>query len=153
MPEIRALTPPHPKRIVESADSVGFLLPGIAPLSGKSLVVRCQLRFFPPRLSKVPADKPSAPETLHLTTRLCVWNLSPETTPEDLHSLFGQVSRVISIEIPGSRDSNDSQKFAFVEIDAVSIEDVILKLNITELDGRKLEVQESARFAAAEAGD
>jgi RNA recognition motif-containing protein len=75
--------------------------------------------------------------------RLCVWNLSPETTPEDLYSLFGQVARVISIDIPTVPGNGQSMELGFVEIETVDLSRVIRKVLITELDGQTLEVCES----------
>lgn len=76
--------------------------------------------------------------------RLCVWNLSPETTPEDLYSLFGQVTRVISVDIPSVPANADrSMQVGFVEIETADLPHVIQKFLITELDGRTLEISES----------
>ena len=76
-----------------------------------------------------------------MITNFYVGNLSLETTPDDLNSLFGQVSRVISIEILNRSGTNPRDGFGFVEVDAVSVEDVIYKLSITEVDGRRLKVR------------
>jgi RNA recognition motif-containing protein len=88
--------------------------------------------------------------------RLCVWNLSPETTRDDLYSLFGQVSQVISIDFPPTASGADlspdtsigapidpSTAFGFIEIDTGDLAGVIDKVHITELNGRTVQVSES----------
>jgi RNA recognition motif-containing protein len=76
-----------------------------------------------------------------MTTRLYVGNLSPETVAEDLHSLFGQVAKVISVEVHTRRDSSWIPGSGVVEIETGNVENVISKLGISELDGRMLRVQ------------
>jgi RNA recognition motif-containing protein len=79
-----------------------------------------------------------------MTKRLCVWNLSPETTREDLHSLFGQVARVVSINVPTQPDHDDqSMGLGFVEIETGDLAGVIEKVHITDLNGRTIQVRES----------
>lgn len=79
-----------------------------------------------------------------MTNRVCVWNLSPETTQEDLYALFGQVARVISVKIPTQPDNHDrSMGLGFVEIETGNLPGVIEKTRITELNGRTVGVGES----------
>jgi RNA recognition motif-containing protein len=80
--------------------------------------------------------------------KLCVWNLSPETTCDDLHSLFAQISRVISIEIPTLAHVGRSMEWGFVEIETGNLKSVIDKVGITELDGRTLHVHVSSPEAS-----
>jgi RNA recognition motif-containing protein len=90
-----------------------------------------------------------------MTKRLCVWNLSPETTREDLHSLFGQVARVIAINVPTQSDNDDqSMGLGFVEIETGDLAGVIEKVHITELNGRTMQVCESlpSRIAVQRVG-
>ena len=79
-----------------------------------------------------------------MTKRLSVWNLSPETTREDLYSIFGQMARVISISIPIQPDHDDQlTRLGFVEIDTPDLPGVIQKVRITELNGLTMQVRES----------
>ena len=79
-----------------------------------------------------------------MTKRLCVWNLSSETTREDLYSLFGQVARVITIDVPTQPGNDDrSMGLGFVEIETGDLPGVIEKVRITQLNGRTMQVCES----------
>ena len=79
-----------------------------------------------------------------MTKRLCVWNLAWDTTREDLYSLFGQVARVIAIDIPTRPNASDrSMGLGFVEIETGDLPGVIEKIHITDLNGRTLQVCES----------
>jgi RNA recognition motif-containing protein len=79
-----------------------------------------------------------------MTKRLSVWNLSPETTPEDLYSIFGQVARVVSISIPAQPNHDDRlTRLGFVEIETSDLPGLIEKVRITELNGRTMQVRES----------
>ena len=84
-----------------------------------------------------------------MSVRLYVGNLSPATTRDDLNSLFGQVARVISIEIENPPGTECSSGLGFVELDARNVEDVVFKLNITEVDGRRLRVQRTRPKSSA----
>jgi RNA recognition motif-containing protein len=81
-----------------------------------------------------------------MTTRLYVGNLSPETTRDDLNSLFGQVALVISVEIENRLAAGC---LGYVEVDAGNIGDVVFKLDITEVDGRRLSVQRTRPKSSA----
>jgi RNA recognition motif-containing protein len=70
---------------------------------------------------------------------LSVGNLSPETTAEDLESLFGQMARVVSVRTVGG-----STGCGFVEVEAgVGVSEVISRMGVTEIDGRSLDVLET----------
>ena len=75
--------------------------------------------------------------------RLYVANLSPETTSDDLNSIFGQVAKVVSVRIPTRRNSSWTLGFGYVEIDTANVTEASSKLNIIELAGRRLWVQEA----------
>ena len=48
---------------------------------------------------------------------------------------------MVSIEVLTRPHTGPSRGFGFVEIDAVDVNNVISKLNITDLDGRRLRVR------------
>jgi cold-inducible RNA-binding protein len=78
------------------------------------------------------------------TTRLYVGNLSPETTPGDLRSLFGQLAQVVSVEVVMRPASGLQRCFGFVELEtSLNPEDVIYRMRVTEIDGRSLRVREA----------
>ena len=106
----------------------------------KELDFQLQIPFFPVRFSNIPTENADS-RGLSMATRLYVGNLSPETTRDDLNSLFGQVARVISVEIENRPATEGSPGLGSVEIDAGNVEDVVFKLGITEVDGRRLRVQ------------
>lgn len=78
-----------------------------------------------------------------MTTSSYVSNLSPETTPEDLWSLFAQVAQVAAVEIVARPAPRPSRGFGFVRIrTTMSSEGVISKMGITDIDGRSLRLRQ-----------
>lgn len=77
-------------------------------------------------------------------TKLYVGNLSYEVTEEQLKELFSGAGSVVSVDLITDRQSGRSKGFAFVEMgsdDAAKA--AIEKLNNTDLEGRKLNVNEA----------
>ena len=73
-----------------------------------------------------------------------VGNLSWSMTDEDLNSLFSQYGAVTSAKILREKNTNRSKGFGFVEMeDAEAAKTAIATLNESEVQGRKLIVNES----------
>lgn len=75
-----------------------------------------------------------------------VGNLSWNTTGDDLDKLFSQYGEVSSAKIVTDKFNNNRSKgFGFVEMsDDTAAREAISQLHETELDGRKIVVNESA---------
>jgi len=78
-----------------------------------------------------------------MAKKLFVGNLSFQTSEQDLSDLFAQVGKVDSVSIITDRMTGRSKGFGFVEMDNEAAENAITKFNGTELDGRKLTVNEA----------
>jgi len=78
-----------------------------------------------------------------MAKKLFVGNLSFQTSEQDLNDLFAQVGKVDSVSIITDRMTGRSKGFAFVEMDNEAAENAITKFNGTDLDGRKLTVNEA----------
>jgi RNA recognition motif-containing protein len=78
-----------------------------------------------------------------MAKKLFVGNLSFQTSEQDLNDLFAQVGKVDSVSIITDRMTGRSKGFGFVEMDNEAAENAIAKFNGTELDGRKLTVNEA----------
>jgi RNA recognition motif-containing protein len=82
-----------------------------------------------------------------------VGNLSWSMTDEDLSSLFSQYGTVISAKILKDKMNGRSKGFGFVEIDEEeAAKTAISNLHETEVQGRKLIVNESQPRAEGEGG-
>ena len=76
-----------------------------------------------------------------METKLYVGNLSYDTTPETLQSLFEQAGTVKSVDIIKDRATGRSKGFGFVEMDTQSeAESAISQFNGYTLDNRELKV-------------
>lgn len=76
-----------------------------------------------------------------MATKLYVGNLTYEVTEDRLKKLFSEVGTVVSVNLITDRHSGRSKGFAFVEMDSnADAKAAIEKLNSTDLDGRKLNV-------------
>ena len=76
--------------------------------------------------------------------KLYVGNLPYQTTESDLERLFGEMGALDSIRIITDRESGRSRGFGFVEISGDEDADkAIEKLNLYELEGRALTVNEA----------
>ena len=79
-----------------------------------------------------------------MSTKLYVGNLPYETTESDLQTLFESAGQVSTINIVRDRATGQARGFAFVEMQTdADAQSAIQKLNDTELDGRKLAVNEA----------
>ena len=76
--------------------------------------------------------------------KLYVGGLSYNTTEDTLRSLFEKVGEVTSVTVITDRDSGRSKGFGFVEMaNDQGAKAAIEKYNGTELDGRRLTVNEA----------
>ncbi len=87
-----------------------------------------------------------------MAKKLFVGNLSFQTSEQDLSDLFAQVGKVDSVSIITDRMTGRSKGFGFVEMDNEAAETAITKFNGTELDGRKLTVNEARPLVKKEFG-
>lgn len=77
-------------------------------------------------------------------TKLYVGNLSYETTADELKELFSKSGVVASADLITDRQTGRSKGFAFVEMGSEeAAKAAIESLNDTELNGRKLNVNEA----------
>ncbi|HVZ97895.1 MAG TPA: RNA-binding protein [Chitinophagaceae bacterium] len=82
-----------------------------------------------------------------------VGNLSWSMTDDDLHNLFSQFGSVTSAKILKEKNTNRSKGFGFVEMeDDEAAKNAIANLNETEVQGRKLKVNESQPRAEGSGG-
>ncbi len=73
-----------------------------------------------------------------------VGNLSWSMTDDDLHNLFSQFGTVTTAKILKEKNTGRSKGFGFVEMeDDEAAKNAISNLNETEVQGRKLKVNES----------
>ena len=80
-----------------------------------------------------------------MTVSLYVGNLpfsSDQTTLENLFSPYGEV---LSARVMSDRDTGRSRGFGFVEIDSSNAQAAVEALDGTELDGRKLRINEAEK--------
>ena len=76
--------------------------------------------------------------------KLYVGNLSFQTTEDRLRQIFEPHGQVVSATIVMDRDTGRSRGFGFVEMgDAAQGQAAITAVNNTEIDGRKLTVNEA----------
>ncbi|MBN2476215.1 MAG: RNA-binding protein [Pirellulales bacterium] len=77
-------------------------------------------------------------------TNIYVGNLSFNATEEDLREAFAQYGEVSSVNIITDRETGRPRGFAFVEMpDAGQAKEAIEKVNLTEIDGRSVTVNEA----------
>jgi RNA recognition motif-containing protein len=77
------------------------------------------------------------------TMKLYVGNLPFTTASEDLGTLFGQHGEVTSAEIVKDRDTGRPRGFGFVEMSDADGRKAIDSLDGTEIDGRRITVNEA----------
>ena len=76
-----------------------------------------------------------------MSSNLYVGNLTFNTTPADLETLFAQHGDVTKAQVINDRDTGRSRGFGFVEMESQEGADsAISALNGTDLDGRDLTV-------------
>lgn len=77
-------------------------------------------------------------------TNIYVGNLSFNATEEDLRAAFAAYGEVSSVNIISDRETGRSRGFAFVEMpDANQAREAIAKVNLSEIAGRKVTVNEA----------
>jgi RNA recognition motif-containing protein len=77
-------------------------------------------------------------------TNIYVGNLSYDTSSSDLENAFSQFGQVSRASVVSDRDTGRSKGFGFVEMsDSREAQQAIDGLNDTELQGRKLKVNEA----------
>lgn len=73
-----------------------------------------------------------------------VGNLSFNATEDELRQAFGQFGQVKSVNIVTDRETGRARGFAFVEMtDDAEARQAIAKLNLTEIAGRSITVNEA----------
>ncbi|MFN2107387.1 MAG: RNA recognition motif domain-containing protein [Candidatus Promineifilaceae bacterium] len=78
-----------------------------------------------------------------MSKNIYVGNLSFNATEDQVRDLFAQYGTVNSVNMIMDRDSGRFRGFAFVEMEDSAANAAINSLNDTELDGRKLRVNEA----------
>ena len=79
-----------------------------------------------------------------MTNKLFVGSLAWATTDDSLRNLFAQVGTVVSSNVIKDKFSGRSKGFGFVEMSSVEeAQAAVEKLNGSELDGRKIVVNEA----------
>lgn len=79
-----------------------------------------------------------------MSTKLYVGNLSFSSSEQDVEDHFGNVGEVQSVNVITDRDTGRSRGFGFVEMSSSSeANQAIAELNESELDGRKIIVNEA----------
>jgi len=85
--------------------------------------------------------------------KIFVGNLSFNTAENDLTNLFNQVGPVESVSIITDRDTGRSKGFGFVAMSDEDAPKAITRLSGTELDGRKLTINEAKPLVRREFTD
>lgn len=79
-----------------------------------------------------------------MAKKLFVGNISYTSTEDALSQLFGEIGKVVSVNIIKDKFSGKSKGFGFVEMDSEEdAEKAIKELNGKEIDGRKIVVAEA----------
>ena len=79
-----------------------------------------------------------------MAKNIYVGNLSYDTTPETLRSLFSEHGEVVSVNVITDRDTGRSRGFGFVEMATEeAAQAAIAALNGQQVDGRALNVNEA----------
>jgi len=83
-----------------------------------------------------------------ITSKVFVGNLSYSTTQAEVQTLFSEIGAVTEVFIPVDRATGQPRGFAFVQFaDEGSVPLAISKFHGTELQGRRLEVNEATERA------
>jgi cold-inducible RNA-binding protein len=88
-----------------------------------------------------------------LSKKLFVGNLSFQTTESDVTGAFEQCGAVESVSIITDRDTGRSKGFGFVVMEEEGASKAIATLNGSELNGRRLTVNEAKPMTRREFGD
>lgn len=79
-----------------------------------------------------------------MSAKLFVGNLSPDTTGDELRTLFSEVGEVDSCQLITDRDSGRSKGFAFIEMNTQDNANTAKeKLNGQDLHGKPLKVSDA----------
>lgn len=79
-----------------------------------------------------------------MSSKLYVGNLPFSVTDTELNTMFAKYGTVISVNIITDKYTNRSRGFAFVEMETdESAQKAIAELNDTEVDGRKIVVNQA----------
>jgi RNA recognition motif-containing protein len=78
-----------------------------------------------------------------MAKKLYVGNLSYKMNDKDLEDAFSKVGPVVSASIVMDRETGRSRGFGFVEMEDAAADEAIRTMHETELDGRKLIVNEA----------
>ncbi len=78
-----------------------------------------------------------------MAKKLYVGNLSYKMTDKDLEEAFSKVGQVVSASIVMDRETGRSRGFGFVEMEDAAADEAVRTMHETELDGRKLIVNEA----------
>ncbi len=77
-------------------------------------------------------------------TNIYVGNLSFNATEDDIQQAFAEFGEVSSVNVIKDRETGRSRGFAFVEMsDDEQAKEAIEKVNLTEIAGRKVTVNEA----------
>lgn len=77
--------------------------------------------------------------------RIYVGNLSYNTDEHRLAEVFGEFGPATQIKIITDPDTGRSKGFGFLEMDEVEAQQAMAALNETDLDGRRIKVNEATR--------
>lgn len=80
-----------------------------------------------------------------MTMSMYVGNLPFSADQSSLKSLFAPFGEVISARVMSDRDTGRSRGFGFVEMEVSEAKKALSALNGTELDGRKLRINEAEK--------
>jgi len=79
-----------------------------------------------------------------MSAKLFVGNLSPDTTGDELRTLFSEAGAVDSCQLITDRDSGRSKGFAFIEMNSQETADSAKeKFNGRDLHGKPLKVNDA----------
>jgi RNA recognition motif-containing protein len=84
--------------------------------------------------------------------KLYVGNLPFSTNDQTLQNMFSEFGSIESARVITDRESGRSKGFGFVELGDADAATAIEKLNGTEIDGRKIIVNEARPMAPREGG-
>jgi len=79
-----------------------------------------------------------------MSAKLFIGNLSPDTSGDELSTLFGEVGVVNSCQLITDRDTGRSKGFAFIEMNSKEAADAAKeRFNGQDLHGRALKVNDA----------
>ena len=78
-----------------------------------------------------------------MSNNIYVGNLSPSTTREEIRQLFEQYGKVDSVDLITDRYTGAPRGFGFVKMADEGVRKAIAALNMQEVDGRTIRVDEA----------